>query len=93
MNNSSSIDLPIEARSIFRILAIKKIVERPEFVAKLGEQFDDLPRMEDIPWDKIGSTLNRVWDRVVKSTQTDGFKHAFGNHLEKIDGRIKVVED
>lgn len=60
---------------------------------KIREEFGDLPRMEDIDWGKIGSTLNRAWNRVVKSTQTDGFKHAFGNHLEKIDGLIKVVED
>lgn len=49
--------------------------------------------MEDIDWSKMGSTLDRVWGKVVKHTQTDGFKHAFGNHLEKISGRIKVVED
>ena len=60
---------------------------------QIREQFNDLPRMEDIGWDKIGSTFDRVMDRVVEHTQTDGFKHAFGNHLEKIDGRIKVVED
>lgn len=60
---------------------------------QIREQFNDLPRMEDIDWGKMGSTLDRISDRVVKETQTDGFKHAFGNHLEKIDGRIKVVED
>ena len=60
---------------------------------QIREKFNDLPRMEDIDWDKIGSTLDQVWDRVIKHTQTDGFKHAFGNHLEKIDGSIKVVED
>lgn len=49
--------------------------------------------LEDIDWGKMGSTLDRTWDSVVECTQTDGFKHAFGNHLEKIDGHIKVVED
>lgn len=60
---------------------------------QIREEFNDLPRMEDIDWGKMGSTLDRVWDKVAEETQTDGFKHAFGNHLEKTDGRIKVVED
>jgi hypothetical protein len=60
---------------------------------KIREEFGDLPRMEDIDWGKMGSTSDKIWDEVVKHTQTDGFKRAFGNHLEKIDGRIKVVED
>lgn len=60
---------------------------------QIREQFNDLPRMEDIDWGKMGSTLEQIRDGVVEHTQTDGFKRAFGNHLEKIDGRIKVVED
>ena len=42
---SNSIELPIEARSIFRILAINKIVECPEFVAKLNAQFENIIQM------------------------------------------------
>lgn len=74
-------------------LSAKPTEEELEREWQIREQFDDLPRMEDIDWGKMGSTLNQISDEVVKHTQTDGFKHAFGNHLEKIDGRIKVVED
>ena len=74
-------------------LSAKPSEEELEREWQIREQFDDLPRMEDIDWGKMGSTLDRISDGVVKHTQTDVFKHAFGNHLEKIDGRIKVVED
>lgn len=74
-------------------LSAKPTEEELEREWQIREQFDDLPRMEDIAWGKMGSTLDQISDEIVEHTQTDGFKRAFGNHLEKIGGRIKVVED
>ena len=68
---SNSIELPIEARSIFRILAINKIVERPEFVAQLGEQFEDFLRK--IPFSgRIANVDNKYSDFLNYSTPHNG---------------------
>ena len=67
---SNSIELPIEARSIFRILAINKIVERPEFVAKLGVQFDDF--LEKIPFSDRIANVEKYPDFLNYSTPHNG---------------------
>ncbi|MBR4652150.1 MAG: hypothetical protein IKO72_02210 [Kiritimatiellae bacterium] len=45
MNNTTSngmINVPIEARSIFRVLAIRKVVENPSLVAELSERIEEI---------------------------------------------------
>ena len=68
MNNS--INLPIEARSIFRILAIRKIVERPEFAAQLGKQFEDF--LSKVPFSGRISNEDKYPDFLNYSTQHNG---------------------
>ena len=68
MNNS--INLPIEARSIFRILAIRKIVERPEFAAQLGKQFEGF--LSKIPFSGRISNEDKYPDFLNYSTPHNG---------------------
>ena len=71
MSKNSSINVPIEARSIFRVLAIRKVVENSDLVQELCRQFDDI--LNGIP----------VSERILKGSKG---RKDFLNYKEKHEG-------